>query len=108
MSEMEIKCVCDVAEVMVAPYVAMMHTLGKFDPEQNVRVVSDNLAKIAVVAVSKDDLDDDIDTLLRRVYAAALAVIAHDLMSNDSICGRVQDAVDMIRDELTVTVQDLT
>lgn len=39
MSEMEIKCVCDAAEVMVAPYVAMMHTLGKFDPEQNMQTV---------------------------------------------------------------------
>lgn len=108
MSEIEIKCACDAAEVMVGPYVAMMHTLGKFDPEQNARVASDNLVKIAVVAVSKDDLDDDIDTLLRRVYAAALAVIAHDLMSDQSICQRVNDAVDMIRDELNVTVQDLT
>ena len=108
MSEIEIKCACDAAEVMVGPYVAMMHTLGKFDPEQNMLVASDNLAKIAVVAVSKDDLDDDIDTLLRRVYAAALAVIAHDLMSDQSICQRVNDAVDMIRDELNVTVQDLT
>lgn len=103
----EVACACDATGLFNLPYIAMLESLGKFDERSNFVVLT--LAVRSLLEAGDDDPGFEVNeaSVSNILTMLMLAAMTHLEMTDVGICGQIRETVDLLRDVIPLTVDQI-